>query len=40
LIEKYYGSEQLATQMARSYAAKIGNDPILLRIAEGAAPSK
>lgn len=40
LIEKYYGSEQSALQMARSYAAKIGNDPILLRIAEGAAPSK
>ena len=38
LIEKYYGSEETATQIARSYAAKIGNDPILLRIAADSVP--
>lgn len=40
LIEKYYGSEQKAISMAQSYAARLGNDPILLRIAQGPNGSK
>ncbi len=40
LIEKYYGSEPKAVSMAKKYAAELGNDPILLRIAGEPEPAQ